>query len=69
MIGGDVKKFINQTTYEECAIIYKDIKYFFMELCSIKKSKNIPMLLMFGIQMEIMKKLYLTKQLHLWKNV
>lgn len=29
MKGGNVNKFIDQTTYEECAVMYKGIKYFF----------------------------------------
>ncbi len=29
MKGGNVNKFIDQTTYEECAVLYKGIKYFF----------------------------------------
>ena len=69
MKGGNVKKFIDQTTYEECAIIYKGVKYFFHGIMFDKEKKNIPMLLMFGIPMEIMKKLCLTKPLLLWKNV
>lgn len=29
MKGGNVNEFIDRTTYEECAVIYKGIKYFF----------------------------------------
>ena len=29
MKGGNVNEFIDQTTYQECAVIYKGIKYFF----------------------------------------
>lgn len=29
MKGGHVNAFIDQTTYEECAVTYKGIKYFF----------------------------------------
>lgn len=32
MKGGNVNEFIDKTTYEECAVIYKGIKYFFHSL-------------------------------------
>lgn len=40
MKGGNVNKFIDQTTYEECAVLYKGIKYFFHGLI-YDKEKNI----------------------------
>ena len=30
MIDGKTTDFIEKTTYEECAVLYKGIKYFFM---------------------------------------
>lgn len=41
MKGGNVKKFIDQTTYEECAIIYKGVKYFFHGIMFDKEKKRI----------------------------
>ena len=29
MINGDVHEFLDRTTYEECAVLYKGVKYFF----------------------------------------
>ena len=40
MKGGNVNKFIDQTTYEECAVLYKGTKYFFHGLI-YDKDKNI----------------------------
>ena len=40
MKGGNVKKFIDQTTYEECAIIYKGVKYFFHGIMFDKEKKE-----------------------------
>ena len=39
MKGGSVSKLINQTTFEECAVIYKGVKYFFHGLI-FDKEKN-----------------------------
>ena len=39
MKGGNVDKFIDQSTYEECAVIYKGVKYFFHGLI-FDKEKN-----------------------------
>ena len=39
MKGGSASKFLDQTTYEECAVIYKGVKYFFYGLL-FDKSKN-----------------------------
>lgn len=40
MKGGNVKEFIDKTTYEECAVLYKGIKYFFHGLI-FNKDKNV----------------------------
>ena len=40
MKGGNVNKFIDQTTFEECAVIYKGIKYFFHGLIFDKEKKE-----------------------------
>lgn len=40
MKGGNVNKFIDQTTYEECAVLYKGIKYFYHGLI-YDKEKNL----------------------------
>ncbi len=39
MKGGNVYKFIDQTTFEKCAVIYKGVKYFFHGLI-FDKEKN-----------------------------
>lgn len=39
MKGGNVNRFIEQTTYEECAVIFKGTKYFFHGLI-FNKEKN-----------------------------
>lgn len=40
MKGGNVNKFIDQTTFEECAVIYKGVKYFFHGLIFDKEKMN-----------------------------
>lgn len=39
MKGGNVSDFIDQTTFEECAVMYKGVKYFFHGLM-FDKAKN-----------------------------
>jgi hypothetical protein len=40
MLGGNVNEFIDHTTYEECAVMYKGEKYFFHGLiCDNKKNR------------------------------
>ena len=39
MIGGNVQKFIDQTTFEECAVIFNGVKYFFHGLI-FNREKN-----------------------------
>ena len=40
MKGGNVNIFIDHTTFEECAVIYKGVKYFFTVLYTTMKKKN-----------------------------
>lgn len=40
MRGGDATRFIEQTTLEECALIYNGVKYFFHGLIYDKKNNK-----------------------------
>lgn len=40
MKGGSVSDFIDHTTYEECAVLYHGIKYFFHGLIRSEKEKT-----------------------------
>ena len=40
MKGGNVYKFIDQTTFEECAVIYNGVKYFFHGLIFDKENNE-----------------------------
>ena len=61
MKGGNVDKFIDQSTYEECAVIYKGVKYFFHGLIYDKEKNTYSYVIDIGTIMGTMKKLYLTK--------
>ena len=69
MKGGNVKEFIDKTTYEECAVLYKGIKYFFTVLFSIKIKMFTLIKSTFGITKETMSLQFLIKTLRLSKNV
>lgn len=40
MKGGNVGEFIDQTTYEECAVVYKGVKYFFHGIIYDKENRT-----------------------------
>ena len=69
MKGGNVNDFIDHTTFEECAVIYKGEEYFFHGLIFDKEKMSTPTQLTLGIKMATLRELYSTKQQSLRKSV
>lgn len=54
MKNGNVDEFIDHTTYEECAVMYRGTKYFFTACVFTRKRESIHMISRNGMHLEVM---------------